>query len=85
MARGAASCIGLPQQHVGDSIRSDEAIGFHLCMRLVEKGRANPGPIATHNGGFGSARYAVARVKIMRAITAKFRGLALALVSQKAC
>ena len=32
MARDAASRIGLPQRHAGDSIRSDEAIGFHLLL-----------------------------------------------------
>jgi hypothetical protein len=32
MARDAASRIGLPQRQAGDSIRSDEAIGFHLLL-----------------------------------------------------
>jgi hypothetical protein len=32
IARDAASRIGLPQLQVGDSILSDEAIGFHLLL-----------------------------------------------------
>jgi hypothetical protein len=32
MVRDAASRIGLPQLQAGDSILSDEAIGFHLLL-----------------------------------------------------
>jgi hypothetical protein len=34
MARGVASRIGLRHQQIGDSIRSDDAIGFTFALRL---------------------------------------------------